>query len=622
MAAPLNRYPLWKYLLLIFVLIGSFIYAAPNLYGEYAAVQIMGTSNNLVDETVLQSSVNALKEANITYVDSFFQNETLLFRFSNTDTQLKAKEVLQKLLGDKYLVALNLSPATPNWLKSLGAVPMKLGLDLRGGVNFLLQVDVNSVLQQRVEGDLRGIGQELRDQRIRYAGINRQGDNQINLEFRDKDARDNALSFVNRRYNEFTWNKIDKDDSFALQGILSPQAIFQAKQDTLEQAMNTLRNRVNELGVSEAIVQQQGENRVSVDLPGIQDTAEAKNIIGKTATLEFHMVDMEHDPVAAANEGISPPDTRLYIDQNRPVLLKNQIILRGSSIVTATSGFGEDGKAAVFVRLNGSESLFTKTTAESIGKQMAVLYVETKSVPRIENGKQEISYQTSRNVISVATIQAALGNNFQISGLMNQNESRNLALLLRAGALPAPVTIIEERQVGPSLGKKNIEMGLLSVEVGMALVVVFMAVYYGFMGLIADVALVMNLVLIIAVLSLLGATLTLPGIAGIVLTVGMAVDANVLIFERIREEMRRGMGVQASIFAGYERAFVTILDANVTSLIVMMILFSLGSGMIKGIAITVTIGLLTSMFTAIVGTRAIVNLLYGNRPIKTISIGI
>lgn len=616
MAAQINRYPFWKYIFIVIVIVAGFIYAAPMLYGEYPAVQIMGANTALVDDQVLGTVDNALRAANVPYQNAQFQKQTLLIRFASTDTQLKAKEIIQQTLGDNYLVAINLAPATPDWLKSLGAMPMKLGLDLRGGVHFLLQVDVDSVMKQRVEGDLHSIGQALRDERIRYSSLTRKSENQVILEFRTQESLDDAYRFVNRRYNEFTWEK-HAGNTFVLEGMLAPTALFQARQDTLEQAMNTLRNRVNELGVSEAIVQQQGETRVAIDLPGIQDTAEAKNIIGKTATLEFRMVDADHDVNA------SPTDSRVYTYHDQPVLLKNQIILRGSSIVAATSGFGEDGRPNVSVRLGGGgESLFTKTTAENIGKPMAVVYVEVKSVPKMENGKQVISYQTERRVISVATIQSALGNNFQITGLVGPNEARNLALLLRAGALPAPVTIIEERQVGPSLGKQNIHMGVLSVEVGMALVVIFMALYYGVMGIFADLALALNLVLIVALLSLLGATLTLPGIAGIVLTVGMAVDANVLIFERIREEMRRGMSVQASIHAGYERAFVTILDANITTLIVMLILFSLGSGVVKGLAITVTVGLMTSMFTAILGTRALVNLVYGNRSVKRISIGI
>ena len=618
-----NRYPFWKYSFILLVILAAFFYAAPNLYPEYPAVQIRGATEQTIDQSTLETVKNALNSANVPYQDVLFQDQTLLFRFALTDDQFKAKEVIQKALGENYLVALNLSAGTPPWLKSIGAMPMKLGLDLRGGVHFLLQVDVNSVMQQRVEGDLRGIGQALRDERIRYASIDRKSDNQVVLQFRAEEAWNTGYDFVNRRYNEFLWEKENRGDQFILKGTLLPAALFQMKQETLEQAMNTLRNRVNELGVSEAIVQQQGESRVSVDLPGIQDTAEAKNILGKTATLEFHMVDAEHDAGGAAREGVSPSETRLYTYHEQPILLKNQIVLRGSSIVAATSGFGEDGRPNVQVRLGGDgESLFTKVTAESIGKPMAVVYVEVKSTPQIVNGAPTITYQTERRIISVATIQSALGNNFQITGLASQEEARTLALLLRAGALPAPVTIIEERQVGPSLGKQNIRMGVLSVEVGMGLVVIFMAFYYGVMGLLADLALAMNLVLIVAILSLLGATLTLPGIAGIVLTVGMAVDANVLIFERIREEIRRGMGVQASIHAGYERAFVTILDANVTTLIVMMILFSLGSGVVKGLAITVTVGLLTSMFTAIMGTRALVNLIYGGKNVKQLSIGI
>ncbi len=623
MALQINHYPFWKYILILIVITAAFLYAAPNLYGEYSAVQIVGANATVVDNTVLEKASNALLVAGVPFQDVQFQNQALLFRFNSTDSQLKAKEIIQQTLGDNYLVALNLAPATPDWLKSFSAAPMKLGLDLRGGVHFLYQVDVDAVLKQRVEGDLRGIGQALRDEHIRYSGITRKSDNDILLQFRTQDALNDAYNFVRRNYQEFLWEKQTVNNELSLQGTLLPAAMFAARQETLDQAMNTLRNRVNELGVSEAVVQQQGESRVSIDLPGIQDTAEAKNIIGKTATLEFRMVDTEHDASSMARDGTAPVDSRFYSYHDQPVLLKNQIILRGSSIVSAVSGFGDNGMPNVSVRLGGGgESLFSKTTQENIGKPMSVVFVEVKSVPKVENGKQVISYQTERRIISIATIQSPLGNNFQITGLTGQNEARTLALLLRAGALPAPVTLVEERQIGPTLGKQNIHMGVLSVEVGMGIVVVFMALYYGLMGIFADLALAMNLVLIVALLSLLGATLTLPGIAGIVLTVGMAVDANVLIFERIREELRRGMGVQASIHAGYERAFVTILDANITTLIVMLILFSLGSGVVKGLAITVTVGLITSMFTAIMGTRALVNLIYGGRALKRISIGV
>lgn len=618
----INRYPLWKYILIIVTIFAGFIYAAPNLYGDDPAVQISSENATIVDQKTLQTVSAALEQAGIPVKDAQFQRQSLLFRFKSTDDQLKAKELIQATLGDNYLVALNLAPATPDWLKTIGAVPMKLGLDLRGGIHFLLQVDVDSVIQQRIEGDVRGIGDALRQERIRYSGLTRRGSNQILLQFRTKDAQQAAYEFVNQRYNEFTWERLN-DEHFTLQGTLSPQAIFRQKQEILEQEMNTLRNRVNELGISEAIVQQQGDTRVSIDLPGIQDAAEAKNILGKTATLEFHIVDVDHDAVVAARDGILPPDTRVYYYEGHPILLKNQIVLHGSSIVSASAGIAEDGRPNVSVRLSGAgDSLFTKATAENVGKPMAVVYVDVKPTTKMENGKPVITYQTQRSIISAPIIQQALGSQFQITGLSSQNEAKTLAVLLRAGALPASLATIEERQIGPTLGQQNIKMGLTSVVVGMGLVILFMVFYYGLMGLFANMALILNLVLIVAILSLLGATLTLPGIAGLVLTVGMAVDANVLIFERIREELRRGMGVQASIHAGYERAFTTILDANLTTLIVMLILFSLGSGVVKGLAITVTIGLITSMFTAITGTRALVNLIYGGRPVKHISIGI
>jgi preprotein translocase subunit SecD len=619
----LNRYPWWKNLLVVLVVAIAFIYAAPNLFGEDPAVQVSGVNSTItLDQSVLDKVEQALSDAQIDYQAGELDNHNLLLRFANTDNQLSARDVIQKTLGADYLVALNLAPATPDWLKASGATPMKLGLDLRGGVHFLLQVDVDSVLQQRIDGDMHSISQLMREQHIRYSGLNREGNNSLTINFHTQEAMDDAYHYLMQRFLEFSWTKSNVNGEFILKGVQDPAGLQRARQDTLEQAMNTLRNRVNELGVSEAVVQQEGASRVAIDLPGIQNSTEAKNILGKTATLEFHMVDTEHQAESAVGS-IAPPDTHLYMDNGHPILLKNDIILRGSSITSASSGFGEDGRASVNVRLGGGgEGLFIKATAENIGKPMAVMYVEVKSTPTMENGERKITYQTERRIISVATIQSALGNSFQITGLTNQEEARTLALLLRAGALPAPVTTIEEREVGPSLGKQNIHMGVLSVVVGFVLVVIFMALYYGVMGLIADLALAMNLVLIVALLSLLGATLTLPGIAGMVLTVGMAVDANVLIFERIREELRNGIGVQGSIHAGYARAFATIVDANVSTLIVAIVLFSLGSGAVKGFAVTLTIGLLTSMFTAITGTRAIVNALYGNKPVKKISIGI
>lgn len=615
----MNRFPLWKYILLIVVVIAGFLYAAPILFVEDPAIQIVSNTPSVpLNETTLTTVEHALQTAQLPYKKIQFENNALLVRFTSTDVQFKAKEIIQHALGNDFLIAFNLATTTPNWLRAIGAQPMKLGLDLRGGVHFLLEVDVDTVLKQRIEGDLNNFGQELRNKRIRYIGIQSLGGNKVLVRFREQRYLDDAANFLTRQFPEFTWTK----NNLILEGILSPNALTQIRQETLEQTMTTLRHRVNELGVSEAVVQQQGASRIAVDLPGIQDTAQAKNVIGKVATLELHMVDVEHDARNAATN-LAPPDTKLYYENGQPVLLKNQIILKGSSITSATSGIDDtSGKPAVFVRLGGgSEALFTKTTAENVGKPMAVLYVEVKSEPKTVNGKTVIDYQTERRIISVAIIQQALGNSFQITGLTSPEEARMLALLLRAGALPATVSFIEERQIGPSLGKQNIHMGVLSVEVGFVLVVIFMALYYGVMGIIADIVLGMNLVLIIAILSILGATLTLPGIAGIVLTVGMAVDANVLIFERIREELRNGVGIQASIYAGYERAFVTIVDANITTLIVAIVLFSLGSGTVKNFAVTLTIGLFTSMFTAIMGSRALVNLLYGHRSVKHISIG-
>lgn len=618
-----NRYPWWKNVMVVVVVFIGFLFALPNLYGEDPSIQVSGASATTeVDNTTQDTVKQALQAAQLPVKSMQLDNRSLNVRFLTADAQNTAKDIIQQKLGNDYLVALNMTPAMPDWLKSIGAMPMKLGLDLRGGVHLLLQVDVDSVMKQRIDGDVRNISQFLRDSHIRYTGLTRDSQNNIVMTFRAQEPLDEAFHELSLRFTEFVWTKNASNGNFTLSGTLDPAAIQRAHQDTLDQAMNTLRNRVNELGVSEALVQQQGASRVAVDLPGIQNATEAKNILGKTATLEFHMVDTDHDATSAVG-GVAPADTHMYDYDGRPILLKNDIILRGSSIITATSGMGEDGRASVDVRLGGGgEELFTKTTTENVGKPMAVLYVEVKPEPKIdEKGNKTIEYHTDKRVISVATIRSALGNSFQISGLTSQEEARTLALLLRAGALPAPVAIIEEREVGPSLGKQNIHMGVMSVAVGFVLVVLFMAIYYSLFGLIADIALAMNLVLIVALLSLLGATLTLPGIAAMVLTLGMAVDANVLIFERIREELRNGMGVQASIHAGYERAFATIVDANVTTLIVAIVLFSLGSGAVKGFAVTLTIGLITSMFTAITGTRAIVNLIYGGKPVKKVAIG-
>lgn len=619
----LNRYPLWKNLLLILFIVLGFIYAEPNLFGEDPSVQVSGVPGIYVSDQVLNQITNTLDNNHLTYKSAAIDKRNILVRFKDTDTQLKASDILKAALGDNYTVALNLAPATPNWLIALGAQPMKLGLDLRGGVHFLLNVDVASVIGHRQEGNITNITSALHDALIRYSDIELGKDNVITLTFRDANNRDAALALINRQFTDLMVNTNNQPNTYQLYAQLSPQALQKVEQYTIDQTMTTLRNRVNELGVSEAVVQQQGVDRVSVDLPGIQDTAHAKEILGGTATLEFHMVDQDHDATNAAASGSSPPGSRLYMWNNTPILLKDQIILTGNSITDANASFDENGRPSVDINLGGGgESLFSRVTRENIGKLMSVIFVESKIQTQMVNGKVVKTARKNERVISVATIQNALGAHFQITGLSNEQESQNLALLLRAGALPAAIDYEEERTVGPSLGAENIHKGILSVEVGMILVGLFMLLYYRLFGFVADIALALNLVLLVSLLSILGATLTLPGIAGIVLTVGMAVDANVLIFERIREELRAGLTPQASIHAGYDRALVTIVDANVTSLIVAMVLFGIGTDAVKGFAVTLTLGLLTSMFSAIMVTRALINAIYGGRSVKKLSIGI
>ncbi len=618
----MNRYPLWKNLLVIGVLLIAFLYALPNLYGTDPAVQISAADTAALPDAQTRELIQStLQKANLSPKSTEAQARSLLLRFTSTDDQFRAKELLSQTLGSNWLVALNLAPATPHWLEAINAKPMRLGLDLRGGLHFLLQVDVDSVTGAQTSGNLANIGQALRKEKVRYANLARGDANSIVVQFHTNEALEAGRRVLGDQFPHFIWapeKNAPTHSLVALKGVLAPSALQQSRQETIEQAMSTLRNRVNELGVSEATVQQQGASRIAIDLPGIQDTAQAENILGKTATLEFRLVED-----TGTSNTIAPVGSTAYPFGNGLIFLKDQIVLRGSSITSASANVSEDGRPAVSVRLGGlGDTNFSRATAENIGRRMAIVYVEVKSKVNEVNGKKEIHYTTQRRVISAPVIQSALANSFEITGLTSHEEARTLALLLRAGALPAPVTLIESREVGPNLGKQNIQMGVLSVEVGFILVVLFMALYYRGMGLIADLALLANLVLIVAILSLLGATLTLPGIAGIVLTMGMAVDANVLIFERIREELRNGAGIQASIYAGYDRAFMTIVDANISTLIVAIVLFSLGSGTIKNFAVTLTIGLITSMFTAITGTRAIVNLLYGRKSVKKISIGI
>lgn len=618
-----NKYPLWKNLTLIALVITGLIYAIPNLYSEYPVVQISSESN--VNQAALEENVRGLlNKAKLKFGNMTSTNDGIEVQFATPDIQLLARDVIKNGLGENYTVALNLVPSTPAWLTAIRAEPMKQGLDLRGGVHFLLEVDIDSVISRRYEGIAKSMGQELREAGVRYSGIRYVKGKGVDLRFRTDDAVSSAQDALRTNYSGLQFTSSTANGVFALVATLSPAELNTIRQNTIEQTMGILRNRVNELGVGEAVVQQQGANRVAVDLPGIQDAARAKQILGGTATLQFHLVDQENDAQVAKQTGAVPLGSKLYMMDGQPILLKRQVVLSGDSITSASSSFDQQSATpAVQVQLGGGgETFFTKMTRENIGKRMAIVFVETKTTT--EPGGDASTRVTKREerVISAPVIQSALGNNFQITGLTDIKEATNLALLLRAGALPAAIYTVEERTVGPSLGQENIRRGILSLEVGMGLILLLMLVYYRFFGIVANIALVLNLILLTALLSMLGATLTLPGIAGIVLTVGMAVDANVLINERIREELRHGLSPQAAIYAGYERAFATILDANVTTFIVAVVLFSIGTGAVRGFAVTLSIGLITSMLTGVTYTRAIVNAFYGSRNVKKLSIGI
>ncbi len=616
-----NRYPLWKNVLLIVLAFLAIIYSIPNLYSEDPVVQI-SSDTDMDAHVILKQTQTILDQAQIPYRAVRIHGDGVEVRFTSTDLQLQGRDLIKNGLGTNYIVALTLAPSTPKWLSSIYAEPMKQGLDLRGGVHFLLEVDIDSVLNRRYEGLLKSIGQDLRELGIRYAGIRYFPHQGIEIRMRSAEQLTQALSELKTKYVNMTFKPAKNKQ--AIIASLSGSERHSIRQATIDQTMGILRNRVNELGVGEAIVVQQGATRIGVDLPGIQDAARAKQILGGTATLQFYMVDQDHDPVVAAKTGAIPPNSKLLYRKANPTLLKRQIVLSGDSITSASSSFDpQTASHAVSVQLGGGgESFFNKITRENIGKMMAIVFVESKTSDRLVNGVQEHKTVRDERIISIAVINSALGNNFQITGLSDGKEASNLALLLRAGALPAAIYPVEERTVGPTLGKENIKRGLISLEVGLGLILILMLVYYRLFGLVADLALLLNLMFLCALLSMLGATLTLPGIAGIVLTVGMAVDANVLINERIREELRNGLSPQAAIYAGYERAFSTILDANITTLIVAVVLFSVGAGPVRGFAVTLSLGLLTSMLTGITFTRAMVNMIYGYRTVKHISIGI
>ena len=616
----MNRYPLWKYILIITIVAISAIFALPNLYPSDPAVQVTAVDDKPIDQALQQKITSLLTEKKLPVKEMDAEQGKLLVRFARPDDQLTAADTIKEALGKDYIVALNLAPATPKWLRSINADPMFLGLDLRGGVHFLMEVDTSAVIDKNLNPFVRDIKDLLRSKKIKYSLVARKGDMLI-AKFKDESLADQALSALKSEYSQ-QLDLVSAGAGLEVQAKMNSKTLTSIKRFAIKQNIVTLRKRVNELGVSEPIIQQQGLDRIVVQLPGVQDTARAKEILGATATLEFRMVDEQNSPFQAKSTGRIPSGSKLYEERGgNPILLKRQVMLEGDRIIDASSTFDQNGEPAVSITLDSKGAKrFATATGKNVKKLMGVVFIETKVNTAFVDGKKTSERVTTEEVINVARIQEQLSKKFQITGLDSPKESRNLALLLRAGALAAPVYIVEERTVGPSLGQQNIDNGFNSVKIGFILVLIFMAFYYKAFGLIADVALTLNLVLIVAMLSIMQATLTLPGIAGIVLTVGMAVDANVLIFERIKEELRKGVTPQTAIKLGYDRAVSTIADANITTLIAAIVLYAFGTGAIKGFAITLAIGIVSSMLTAIMVTRAIVNTAYGNRRVNKLSI--
>jgi len=602
----MNRYPAWKYLLIGLILLVGVVYALPNLFGEDPALQVTSARGFALPPALETTISDALTAEKISFNGPEQAGNRLLYRLDSTAEQIRAAEVVKQALGEQYVVALNLAPATPAALRAIGGKPMTLGLDLQGGVHFLMQVDMDTARSQQLDRFVDDLRASLRAEGIRYVSVRREGNGLLAL-LRSSEDRERALDILRRDQSlqGLDVESLETEEYFGIGAKVQERQLLELQQTALKQNITTLRNRVNEIGVAEPVIQQQGADRVVVQLPGVQDTVEAKKIIGATATLEYRAVDEQNDAFTAAQTGRVPPESRLYTDMNgQPVLLKKRLIVSGDQLIGASSGFDQqNGQPQVSVTLDGvGAKRMLDFTRDNVGNRMAVVYIEQKPGGR-----------KTEEVISVAVVREPFGKRFQTTGLDSMSEASQLALLLRAGALAAPMEIVEERTVGPSLGKDNVEQGFKSVVIGFVLVLVFMAVYYRVFGLVADLALFANLVLLVALLSMLGATLTMPGIAGIVLTVGMAVDANVLIFERIREELRSGNTPQASIRAGYDKAFSTIADANITTLIAAFVLFLFGTGPIKGFAVTLSLGIVTSMFTAIMGTRAVINLIYGGK---------
>ena len=613
---------------MVFLVIAiGFFYALPNLYGEDPALQISGTHGTELDQKTVDSIKNTLDTKNISG-NYEFENSQLLIRFKNTDEQLAAREFVSKSLSDNYIVALNLAPATPEWMRNLGMHPLKLGLDLRGGVHFLMEVDMDEAMKKIRTQIVNDFRTELRNNNLRLSAIKAEND-YVLVEFRDENTRDEAVTLLSKKQQDFAVVAQDIGDKYCLRATMTPAKLSAVRTNAVDQNINIIRNRVNELGVAEPLVQRQGADRLVVELPGVQDTARAKEILGATATLEFRLVDSTAD-IQAAAAGHVPAGCEVINDaKGYPVVVQKQVILTGDHIVDASSSADENGRPQVNISLDSrGGSIMSEFTKDNIGKPMGTNFIEFVVLPTEDpNAPQpgqpgyKPKFKKVERMINVATIQARLGTNFRITGLDSPKEAHNLALLLRAGALIAPIQIVEERTIGPSLGQQNISNGLRAMLYGVGFLCVFMVIYYKAFGLIANLALLFNLVLLVGVMSLIpGATMTLPGIAGIVLTLGMAIDANVLIYERIREEIRQGRPIQQAINEGYARAFVTIADSNITSFITALILFMVGTGAVKGFALVLMIGLASSMFTAVTACRAVVNIIFGGRNLKKLSI--
>ena len=614
----LNKYPLWKSLMVLFIVAIGAIYASPNLYPEDPAVQLSGLRGVETTAVTLDTVKSHLDENNISYASIAMEKGQVLARFKNTEEQLKARDLLDDIMGEEYSVALNLTPATPSWLASIGGTPMKLGLDLSGGVSFLMEVNMQEAIVKVQKSLVDDFRTGLRGEKIRYRSVKNTNDS-INVQFRNAEDLEKAETFLSKQNRDLLF--VSNEDNLTLSASMTEQKLKETREYALQQNITIIRNRVNELGVAEPLVQRQGKKHIVIELPGVQDTAKAKEILSATATIEFRLVDTEGDLGAALN-GRVPGSSQLLKERNgQPVLLKKRVMLTGDHIVDAGSSFDEYSRPQVNITLDSAGgNKMSSNTKSNIGKPMATVFIEFKPTDRVDSEGNTI-FEKVEEVISVATIQARLGKTFRITGAGSQAEAHNLALLLRAGALVAPIQIVEERTVGPTLGAENVQLGFQAIMLGFGLVFLFMLIYYRAFGIVANLALGANLVLIIGVMSMIpGAALTLPGMAGIVLTVGMAVDANVLIFERIREEIREGKSIQQSIHQGYDAAFSTIIDANITTLIAALILFAVGTGPIKGFAITLSIGIITSMFTAVVGTRTVVNAVWGGKRLDKLSI--